>query len=93
MLRTDPIQDRSQATLSRILDTTEELIDEVGVFNLQTGEIAKRAGVSIGTLYRYFHSTNDILDELAPGLEDLVQDAYHEKRKEQRSVGQPQADR
>lgn len=92
MLRTEPIQDRSRATVSRILDAAAELIDDVGVFNLQTGEVAKKAGVSIGTLYRYFDSTNDIIDELAPGLEDWAQDQYHEKRKEQRSVGNPQAD-
>ncbi len=82
MPRHTPTQDRANATVSKILDAAKEIIDDRGVFHLTTGAVAKQAGVSIGTVYRYFDDSVDIIDTIAPGLEELVQAKYHERRKE-----------
>jgi AcrR family transcriptional regulator len=37
-----------------LLDTTAELVDEVGIEGVTTGLLAERAGVSIGSVYRFF---------------------------------------
>ncbi len=82
MPRREPTQARSQATMSRILDAAHNVIEDRGVFGLTTGLVAETAGVSIGTVYRYFGDATDIIDALAPGLEDWVQDQYHVKWRE-----------
>jgi AcrR family transcriptional regulator len=41
--------------------TAIEIIDELGIQGLSTREIAKRQGISEGTLFRHFKSKNDII--------------------------------
>jgi AcrR family transcriptional regulator len=41
--------------------TAIEIIDELGIQGLSTREIAKRQGISEGTLFRHFKSKNDIM--------------------------------
>ncbi len=85
-MRNEPVQARSNMTVSRILDAAERVIEDQGVFNLRTAEVAKNAGVSIGTVYRYYEDANAIIDALVPGFEDWVQDKYHDRRKEEQHV-------
>jgi AcrR family transcriptional regulator len=40
--------------LDQILEAAAALVDETGFEDITTGQIAKRAGVSIGTVYRFF---------------------------------------
>jgi AcrR family transcriptional regulator len=47
-------QQRSQATLERILDAAGRSFDEVGVEGSTMDAIAARAGTSIGSVYRFF---------------------------------------
>ncbi|MFJ2838152.1 TetR/AcrR family transcriptional regulator [Nocardia sp. NPDC087230] len=52
--RRQPSQDRAKETRDHILDTAAELFGSHGVAQTSTNRIAAEAGVSIGTLYRYF---------------------------------------
>ena len=45
----------------RLLITTVEIIDELGIQGLSTREIAKRQGVSEATLFRHYKSKNELL--------------------------------
>lgn len=62
--RRRPIQDRSKATREHILDTAARLFGERGIASTSTNRIAAEAGISIGTLYRYFSDRGVIVDEL-----------------------------
>ena len=52
--RKTPKQARAQATVEAILTATAELLVEIGYERTTTNAIARRAGVSIGSLYQYF---------------------------------------
>jgi AcrR family transcriptional regulator len=64
-LRRVPRQDRSEQRFELILDTTAQLIDEVGYGNLTTSLIAKRVGMSGPGIYRYFDGLQAIASALA----------------------------
>lgn len=53
-MRREPVQARSQQRVGLLLDTTANLVDEVGIEGVTTGLLAERAGVSIGSVYRFF---------------------------------------
>ncbi|MEU6865941.1 TetR/AcrR family transcriptional regulator [Streptomyces sp. NPDC046876] len=53
-LRRTPVQQRSADRLARILDACAALLDETGYENLSTRAVALRAGVPIGSVYRFF---------------------------------------
>jgi len=59
-----PIQKRGKDKKNRILLTAKKLFIEKNYFEVSTNEIAKQTGVSIGTLYSYFSSKEDILAAL-----------------------------
>lgn len=54
--RREATQARSQDTIDVILVATDRVLSRVGLQEATTREIADVAGVSIGTLYRYFPS-------------------------------------
>jgi len=54
LVRTEPIQERSAARVDALLDAAADVVDEIGFDRLTTAMVAKRAGASIGTVYRYF---------------------------------------
>lgn len=57
----EPKQARSIEKKKKIIDASYQLFSEVGYFGTNTAEIAKRAGVSTGIVYGYFHDKRDIL--------------------------------
>ena len=59
-----PVQKRSIETKKKIVDAAYALFSEVGYFNTNTAEIAKRAGVSTGIVYGYFKEKRDIMREV-----------------------------
>lgn len=63
--RKRPSQERSRDTVERLLNVTEQLLEEAGLDRLTTVLIAKRAGLSVGTLYEYFPNKHAILFALA----------------------------
>ncbi|MFE7812166.1 TetR family transcriptional regulator [Streptomyces sp. NPDC057433] len=64
-LRRAPVQRRSTERLARILDACAALLDEVGYEALSTRAVAQRAGVPIGSVYRFFGNKREMADALA----------------------------
>jgi AcrR family transcriptional regulator len=66
--RTLPRQGRAQVTFSRIENSIRTLLadPDVGRDRFTASEVAALAGVSIGTLYRYFPSRLAMLDHVWP---------------------------
>ncbi|MFD8887813.1 TetR family transcriptional regulator [Streptomyces erythrochromogenes] len=80
-LRRTPIQQRSADRLARILDACAELLDETGYENLSTRAVALRAGVPIGSVYRFFGNKRAMaialahrnLDRYVDGIADRLE--------------------
>jgi AcrR family transcriptional regulator len=64
-LRRAPSQRRSRERVERILAAATELIAEKGSEAMRMGEVAEKAGVSIGSLYQYFPDKAAIIRTLA----------------------------
>ncbi|MFB8207974.1 MULTISPECIES: TetR/AcrR family transcriptional regulator [unclassified Streptomyces] len=64
-LRRAPVQQRSAERLARILDACAGLLDEIGYEQLSTRAVAQRAGVPIGSVYRFFSNKRALADALA----------------------------
>jgi AcrR family transcriptional regulator len=62
--RRAPRQERSQQTVDAILAATRQLVAERGVESVTTNAVARRAGVSIGSLYQYFPGKRALIAEL-----------------------------
>src|SRR5580698_1466695 len=71
-LRNEPVQARSTARLSALLDAAAAAIAELGYERLTTAMVAERAGASIGTVYRYFPDRIAVLQALAARNLELV---------------------
>ncbi len=65
MIRTEPIQQRSTARITKLLDTAAQMIDESGIDSLTTSEVAVRSDSSVGVVYRYFPNIQSLLRALA----------------------------
>ncbi|QES05282.1 TetR/AcrR family transcriptional regulator [Streptomyces venezuelae] len=64
-LRRTPVQQRSAERLARILDACAGLLDESGYEQLSTRAVAARAGVPIGSVYRFFGNKRAMVAALA----------------------------
>ena len=60
----EPKQSRSIDMKEKILETARKLFCEKGFYQTTTNEIAKTAGVSIGSLYSYFKDKDTIFLEI-----------------------------
>lgn len=60
-----PQQARSKERVDRILDAAAQLLSEEGYNAVKTNHIAKRAGVSIGSVYQFFPNRFAIFHALA----------------------------
>jgi AcrR family transcriptional regulator len=65
VIRNEPVQARSAARLTALLDAAAHVIHEIGYERLTTAMVADRAGASIGTVYRYFPDRIAVLQSLA----------------------------
>jgi AcrR family transcriptional regulator len=71
--RSEPQQTRSRDKLDRILAAAAGLLAELPYQEVSTRLIAERAGVSVGSLYRYFPDRDSIAEALLAGwLKDLM---------------------
>ncbi|OBA46832.1 TetR family transcriptional regulator [Nocardia sp. 852002-20019_SCH5090214] len=68
-----PTQERAKATREQILDTAARLFGERGIANTSTNRIAAEAGMSIGTVYRYFSDRTVIVEELLARLLENIE--------------------
>ena len=64
-LRAKPQQARSSAKFGHILDTAIDVLEQDGWDGFSTNVLAKRAGIGIQTLYRYFPNKLSVVATLA----------------------------
>lgn len=64
-VRKEPTQQRSKERVERMLAAAMELIALRGSDAMKMGEVAERAGVSIGSLYQFFPDKSAIIRALA----------------------------
>src|SRR3954447_4316320 len=69
-LRSKPRQTRSQEMVTRILDATAQVLTTRGFDGLTTNRVADQAGVSIGSLYRYFEDKEQLVEQLRRRVND-----------------------
>ena len=81
-LRRAPVQRRSAERLTRILDACADLLDEVGYDDLSTRAVAQRAGVPIGSVYRFFGNKRQMADALAQRNLELYSERVTESLRE-----------
>lgn len=75
--RNEPVQRRAMARRDQILAVTAELLEEVGQDDLTTILVAKRVGISVGTLYHYFPNKYAIMYALAEHWVNEMDVALH----------------
>jgi AcrR family transcriptional regulator len=63
-MKKTPTQGRSRQTVEALVEATARTIAERGWQSTTTNHIAARAGVSVGSLYQYFASREDLLEAL-----------------------------
>lgn len=72
--RKTPVQARSTVTVDAILDATIQVLVTYGKERLTTTLVARRAGVSVGTLYQYFPNKSATLQAcLRRHMDDIRQ--------------------
>lgn len=71
--RKTPQQARSRQTRKDILDAAAHLLNRKPLGEVSTNHIARKTGISIGTLYKYYPNKDAILADLS--LEFMRQDA------------------
>jgi AcrR family transcriptional regulator len=64
-LRCLPTQARAKETFELILDSTAELLEEVGFDGFNTNLLSERAGIGVRAIYRYFPNKYALVNELA----------------------------
>lgn len=67
-----PVQARSRERVDRILDAAAQLLADEGYSAVKTNHIAKRAGVSIGSVYQFFPNRLAIFHALAARYQDRI---------------------
>lgn len=77
--RRRPTQERAKETRQHILDTAARLFGERGIENTSTNRIAAEAGLSIGTVYRYFADRTVIVEELLERLLESIERRFTER--------------
>lgn len=76
--RNAPVQGRSKKRSKEIIDVTGELLERVGLDDLNTILIAKEVGISVGSLYHYFPNKHAILYAMGSRWLDTVEAALDE---------------
>jgi AcrR family transcriptional regulator len=62
--RRSPRQERALATVEVLLTATAQVLVEEGYAKASTNKIARRAGVSVGSLYQYFSDKDALVNAL-----------------------------
>lgn len=70
------MQDSILHRKERLIITTIEIIDELGLQGLSTREIAKRQGVSEATIFRHYKSKNELLLAVLENFSEFDHDIF-----------------
>lgn len=71
-MRKIPQQQRSKALVSRLVEATAHAIREHGMDKFTTHHVAELADVSVGSLYQYFDSREDLVEALLQDVTDSL---------------------
>lgn len=63
-LKRQPLSESAKETKKAILSATAHILLNEGIERANTNLIAEKAGVSIGSLYQYYHNKEDIFEDL-----------------------------
>lgn len=63
--RRKPTQERSRALVEAVLEATAQILVSEGPDKASTNRIARRAGVSVGSVYQYFPNKEALIEALA----------------------------
>lgn len=85
--RKTPVQARSAQTVDAILQATIQVLRAEGKERLTTTQVARRAGVSVGTLYQYFPNKSALLQASLKRHMDGVSRAMENVCEQNRSKG------
>jgi AcrR family transcriptional regulator len=88
--RKSPVQARSTASVSSILEATIQVLLDVGKERLTTTRVALRAGVSVGTLYQYFPNKSALLQAVLRNHLESVAGTLERVCQEERDSPLPQ---
>lgn len=73
MMRKEPRQARSRATVETLVQAGARILSDEGWAGFTTNKIAELAGVSIGSLYQYFPDKLSLVDAIRRGhLDDSI---------------------
>ncbi len=87
-------QQRAHDTHAALMSAAREVFAELGFDAAQTPDIARRAGVSVGTFYRYFHDKRQAFVELiTQHLEAAHEDIFARLQPERFAASVPVGDR
>ncbi len=75
-LRNAPRQARAEVRIARILDAAERVVERLGYEGLTTNHVAEQAGVSIGSVYRWFPDKRALLARLSERYVERVETAF-----------------
>ena len=78
MNRHIPTQPRAQATRRAILDAAYAMLGELEPDEISTVAVAGRAGVPVGSVYRYYANRTDIFRALAEQAMELVDTPFED---------------
>jgi AcrR family transcriptional regulator len=84
-----PLQRRSDASLQRILDAAEALMEERSFSDITVGEIAKRARSSVGVFYSRFPDKLALLHHLDERFAEDAEEALAQRFTRDRWQGRP----
>ncbi|NYG60293.1 AcrR family transcriptional regulator [Nocardioides daedukensis] len=70
--RKPPVQQRSRQTMDRLLDATAQVLADRGYAGLTTNHVAAEAGVSVGSLYRWFADKGELVEGLRQRSNDMI---------------------
>lgn len=82
--RRQPRQSRSKVLVQAVREAGRAILEEEGASALTTNRIAERAGVGIGSVYRYYPNKQAILADVFDEKVSAIDDFYRRKIQEQK---------
>ena len=77
-LRQEPRQARSEERIVQILDAAERVVERLGYGGLNTNRVAQEAGISIGSVYRWFPDKRALVERLSERYVERVRAAFED---------------